>query len=124
MNLINTAVAILFVAVLLLPACAPQQQPPPTTPKPPAQQQQDLPPEMIEYTSPGQKIMVPVGMTFQITVNANPTTGYTWEAGFDQSLLKLVKRYTPSPSQTSMAGSGGLESLQFEGLKKGETRYT
>jgi predicted secreted protein len=52
-------------------------------------------------------------------VNANPTTGYTWEVGFDQSLLKLVKRYTPSG--TGMIGAGGVESFEFEGMKAGET---
>lgn len=58
-------------------------------------------------------------MTFVISVNANPTTGYTWEVGFDQSLLKLVKRYTPS--KTSLVGAGGVESFEFEGIKKGDT---
>jgi len=106
MNMTKTIIAILFVAVLLLPACAQQQ---PATPQ-----------ASLEYSNPAQKIEVPVGVAFTITVNANPTTGYTWEAGFDQSLLKLIKRYTPS--QTGMIGAGGTESFQFEGMKKGDTQ--
>jgi predicted secreted protein len=62
---------------------------------------------------------VPVGVKFTISVTSNPSTGYSWEAGFDQSLLKLVKRYTPSNS--GMIGASGTENFEFEGMRPGST---
>jgi len=113
MNFIKATLVILFVVSLLV-GCAPA--PAPVTP--PASQPV-APSGALEFTNPSQRITVPVGVSFTINVNANPTTGYTWEVGFDQSLLKLVKRYTPSG--TGMIGAGGVESFEFEGMKAGET---
>jgi len=71
-------------------------------------------------TPSDQQITVLVSGRFSITVNASlPSAGYTWEVGFDQRLLSLVKRYTPSG--TSMIGVGGVETFEFEGMKVGET---
>jgi predicted secreted protein len=113
MNFIKATLVILFVVSLLV-GCAPA--PAPVTP--PASQPV-APSGALEFTNPSQRITVPVGVSFTINVNANPTTGYTWEVGFDQSLLKLVKRYTPSG--TGMIGAGGVETFEFEGMKAGET---
>lgn len=115
MNFIKATLVILFIASLLI-GCTPAAKPEPATPPavtPPASTGSLL------FTNPAQKITVPVGVTFVINVDANPTTGYTWEVGFDQSLLKLVRRYTPSG--TGMIGAGGVESFEFEGMKAGET---
>ena len=122
MKIIKTALAILFVAVLLA-GCAPAASP--TTPVSPTVPESKpvvapvVPSGPLEFTNPAQRIKIPVGVTFVINVNANPTTGYTWEVGFDQGLLKLVKRYTPSSS--GLIGAGGVESFEFEGMKTGET---
>ena len=116
MNLVKIVIAIFIICSFFIAGCAAPQSTPAT---PPAQSKPAEPSGQVEYTSTGQKIEVPVGVTFIITVDANPTTGYTWEVGFDQSLLKMVKRYTAS--QPSMVGSGGSESFEFEGLKKGDT---
>ncbi len=70
-------------------------------------------------SNPANIITIPVGISFTINVKANPTTGYAWEAGFDQSLLKLVKQYTPSDS--GAIGAGGIESFEFQGMRAGET---
>lgn len=115
MNFIKATLVILFIASLLI-GCTPAAKPEPATPPsgtPPA------PTGSLQFTNPAQRITVPVGVTFVINVDANPTTGYTWEVGFDQSLLKMVKRYTPSG--TGMIGAGGVESFEFEGMKAGET---
>ena len=113
MNFIKATLVILFVVSLLV-GCAPA--PAPVTP--PASQPV-APSGALEFTNPAQRITVPVGIGFTINVKANPTTGYTWEVGFDQSLLKLVRRYTPSG--TGMIGAGGVESFEFEGMRAGET---
>lgn len=115
MNFIKATLVILFIASLLI-GCTPAAKPAPATPPAatPAESTGSL-----QFTNPAQKITVPVGVTFVINVDANPTTGYTWEVGFDQSLLKLVRRYTPSG--TGMIGAGGVESFEFEGMRAGET---
>ncbi len=117
MNLVKFAISVFIICSLFVAGCSAPQQAPSSPGKPSTPPAQPSGP--VEYTSTGQKIEVPVGVTFIITVSSNPTTGYTWEVGFDQSLLKMVKRYTPS--KPSMPGSGGSESFEFEGLKKGDT---
>jgi len=117
MNLIKAALVILFIAASLI-GCAPAAKPTPPPAAPPVSTPVE-PSGSLEFTNPAQRITVPVGVSFTINVNANPTTGYTWEVGFDQSLLKLVRRYTPSGS--GLIGAGGVESFEFEGMKAGET---
>jgi len=112
MNFIKTTLVILFIASLLI-GCTPAAKPAPEPATPAASS------GPLEYTNAAQRITVPVGVSFTINVSANPTTGYTWEVGFDQSLLKLVRRYTPSGS--GMIGAGGVESFEFEGMRAGET---
>ena len=112
MKFVKVTLAVLFIAVLLC-GCAPAVQPPAPTPEPtPA-------PTPSTYSNSAQPITVPVGVSFTISVSSNPSTGYSWEAGFDQSLLKLVKRYTPSES--GMMGASGVENFEFEGMKPGNT---
>lgn len=112
MKFVKVTLAVLFIAVLLA-GCAPAVTPPAPTPEPtPA-------PEPSTYSNSGQPITVPVGVRFTISVSSNPSTGYSWEAGFDQSLLKLVKRYTPSSS--GMIGASGVENFEFEGMRPGNT---
>ena len=117
MNLVKVTLSILFIAVMLA-GCTPAVKPAPEPAAPPASIPV-APSAPLEFSDAAQRITVPVGVSFTINVNANPTTGYTWEVGFDQSLLKLVRRYTPSG--TGMIGAGGVESFEFQGMKVGET---
>ena len=98
-------IALLFVGVLLIAGCASGGG--------------------KEYTSPNQPIEVKVGEQFIITLDSNPTTGYKWEASFDQSLLKLVKsEFKQDASKPGMVGVGGKEQFLFEGLKGTDTKIT
>lgn len=110
MNIIKTILAIAFV-ILLASGCASGATKPASQPVTPA--------ASLEVSNPANRITVPVGISFTINVKTNPTTGYAWEAGFDQSLLKLVKQYTPS--NTGAIGAGGIESFEFQGMRAGET---
>ncbi|MBA2652522.1 MAG: protease inhibitor I42 family protein [Tatlockia sp.] len=51
---------------------------------------------------------------FQVTLPANPTTGYQWEViSFDSSFLQLLySQYLPPKSQ--LAGAGGEMQFTFE----------
>jgi len=116
MKFVKLALAVLFIVVLLA-GCAPAAKP--VTPAPEPTPLPTPAPAPSTYSNSGQPITVPVGVSFTISVSSNPSTGYSWEAGFDQSLLKLVKRYTPSSS--GMIGAGGVENFEFEGMRPGNT---
>ncbi len=78
-----------------------------------------------EYSDPSQGIEIGVGKQFIIVLEANPTTGYTWETDFDKSLLKLVRsEFKPAKSEPGMVGVGGEQRFIFEGLKEGRTEAT
>ena len=77
------------------------------------------------YTDPDKVINVKVGQEFIIALGANPTTGYTWNEGFDGDFLQLIEnKYKPSDTKGGMVGAGGVRSFQFKALKKGETKVT
>jgi len=78
-----------------------------------------------EYTNPSQAIEVAVGGQFAIVLESNPTTGYEWEASYDNNLLKLVKSdYQQGETKQGVVGAGGKQYFTFEGLKKGDAQVT
>ena len=103
MNKLKVVPIPLVILILLFAGCAP------SAPK--------------EFTSPEQTIGMQVGEQFAIILDSNPTTGYGWEADFDQALLKLVKsEYNPKDKPEAMVGVGGRQQFIFEALEKGETQ--
>ncbi len=61
------------------------------------------------------------GQTLVITLEANPTTGYTWEATeFDEHVLRQVGETKFQP-QSSAIGAGGVQTLRFEAMNAGNT---
>lgn len=84
-----------------------------------------VPGQSEEYTDAGQKIEIGVGDQFIVALESNPTTGYQWEADFDQSFLRLVQdEFEPDEAEEGMVGVGGKQRFTFEGLKTGETELT
>lgn len=78
-----------------------------------------------EYSDAGQEIEIGVGDEFIVALESNPTTGYQWEADFDESFLNLVlDKFEPGEAEEGMVGVGGERKLTFEGLKAGETELT
>ena len=78
-----------------------------------------------EYSDAGQEIEIGVGDRFIVALESNPTTGYQWEAGFDESFLELVlDEFELGEAEEGMVGAGGEQKLTFEGLKAGETELT
>ncbi|MGO9119613.1 MAG: protease inhibitor I42 family protein [Desulfomonilaceae bacterium] len=66
---------------------------------------------------------VTLGKTFQISLKANPTTGYKWAASYDKKFLKLTgetyKRDVSGPK--TRLGAGGTTTFSFLPVKTGET---
>lgn len=59
-----------------------------------------------------------VGESFTISMDSNPTTGYSWTVQYDESYLALTNA-TYTASEPSLLGSGGQEHFTFEALKVG-----
>ncbi len=78
------------------------------------------------YTDSGQTINIGVNQKFVIALDSNPTTGYIWQASYDESLLQLVgKSYEMGKAaEQGAVGAGGVEYFQFKALKTGETEIT
>ena len=61
-----------------------------------------------------------------IALESNPTTGYIWEASYDETMLELVgESYEPGEyAKQGLIGAGGTELFRFRALKSGETEIT
>lgn len=71
---------------------------------------------------------VKVGQRFSITLESNPTTGYSWELAepLDESILKLVSSEYKTLATTfpPPPGTGGIEIWTFEALDRGTTEIS
>ena len=75
----------------------------------------------LDASDNGRQIEVKEGQTLVITLEANPTTGYSWDAvDLDEAIL----RQTGEPqfeSSSKVIGAGGTQITRFETLKAGQT---
>lgn len=76
------------------------------------------------HTDPGQTIHIGVNQEFVIALGANHTTGYSWQASYDQTMLELVKWNYEEEAKEGVVGAGGIEYFRFKALKAGETEIT
>jgi inhibitor of cysteine peptidase len=63
-----------------------------------------------------------VGELFTIRLQANPSTGFAWQAIFDPTAVALVDRAFEPRSQA--IGAGGEEVLTFKPLRAGRATIT
>ena len=82
--------------------------------------------EVKTYTDSGQAISIGVNQEFVIALGSNPTTGYSWQESYDETILELVeKTYKPGEeAEQGVVGAGGVEYFRFKTLKTGETEIT
>ena len=77
------------------------------------------------YDDAGQPIDTGVGQEFIIAIGSNPTTGYSWQASYDETMLELVEStYEADETEEGVVGSGGVEYFRFLALEAGETEIT
>jgi inhibitor of cysteine peptidase len=76
------------------------------------------------YTDPGQDINIGVNQEFIIALGSNPTTGYSWQASYDETRLELVKWNYEEENNEGVVGAGGVEYFRFKALKAGQTEIT
>ena len=75
------------------------------------------------YTDSEETINIGVNQEFVIALDSNPTTGYSWQASYDESILQLVgKSYEMGKAAKQGAvGAGGVDYFRFKTLKTGKT---
>ena len=78
------------------------------------------------YTDSGQAINIGTNQEFIIALDSNPTTGYSWQASYDESMLELVGKSYEMGEQAKQGavGAGGVEYFQFKAVKAGNTEIT
>ena len=74
------------------------------------------------YTSEDNLIRLEVGMEFTISLDSNPTTGYSWDfsSPLDERLIRLINS-SFQPPQTRRKGAGGKQIWTFQTVARGET---
>lgn len=71
----------------------------------------------------GKAYTVGVGETFNLSLDSNPTTGYTWTLSdaWDKTILTLAGEDYHSQANENVVGQGGQEIFRFKALKSGKT---
>ena len=82
--------------------------------------------EVKTYSDSGQTIGVDVNKEFVIGLGSNPTTGYRWQASYDDTAVTLVESeyQQGETAKEGVVGAGGVEYFKFKALKKGQTEIT
>lgn len=77
-------------------------------------------PVSVTCQTPVLEMGVNLDSEFKISLESNPTTGYKWEAKFDENFLKLKSDTLSRPSE-ALVGQGGTQTFGFLPVKVGET---
>ncbi|HEY5271277.1 MAG TPA: protease inhibitor I42 family protein [Anaerolineales bacterium] len=82
-------------------------------------------PVTLTAADKGSQVEVKVGEQIVITLDGNPSTGYTWEAkDLDTTMFEQVGDSTFNSSNPGLVGSGGTLTLTFKALKAGSASLT
>lgn len=74
----------------------------------------------LEAKDDGNQITLQKGQTLTVKLEANPTTGYTWEVvESDGAILRQVGE-TEYEAESDLIGAGGVETLRFEAVEAGD----
>ena len=84
-------------------------------------------PKTIELTpvaQTGTTVDAAVGDTIVVSLDANATTGYTWEFTAGDTFEIVSSEYVPDPSPSNVAGSGGTQVVTLKVTKAGTSDLT
>ncbi len=76
------------------------------------------------YSDPSQTISVGTNQEFVVSLDSNPTTGYTWQDTHDEAMVKLVEKTYQQAEGAKGVGAGGTEFFRFKALMAGKTTIT
>lgn len=117
---------ILLVCGLLIAGCVPQVVK--IVLKPAAEVPVTVTPELptpsevrLGAEDEGRQVELSEGQTLAVSLEGNPTTGYTWETEeLDEDILKQMGEAEFEP-QSDLIGAPGVLTLRFEAVGAGET---
>ena len=66
----------------------------------------------------------PTPQTVTLTLDSNPTTGFSWQVEQSEELFRLESVYTEDRTGEPVTGSGGTETITLTPLKAGKTEVT
>jgi inhibitor of cysteine peptidase len=97
------ALLTLLVALTVATGCTPQQQEVKAT-----------------IDDAGREMQLKKGQTLVVTLEGNPTTGYSWEVAepLDEQVLRQVGE-AEFKAESDLAGAGGVQVLRFEAVNAG-----
>ncbi len=79
----------------------------------------------LTATNNGAQVDLQLGDEVIITLDSNPSTGYTWEAvNLDATMFKPSGEPIFTRSDSTLVGSGGTLTLTFKTLKVGSSTLT
>ena len=67
---------------------------------------------------------VPAPQTVTLTLDSNPTTGFSWQVEQSEELFRVESVYTEDRTGEPVTGSGGTETITLTPLKAGKTEVT
>jgi inhibitor of cysteine peptidase len=78
------------------------------------------------FTEPDQTINAEVNKEFTIALGSNISTGYSWQAAYDEAALTLVEQTYQEKDTTGkqLVGAAGTEYFKFKPLSQGQTQVT
>jgi inhibitor of cysteine peptidase len=78
-------------------------------------------PVMLTEENDGQSVRISTGQQLVISLDGNPTTGYTWDVDTtNEDVLKQIGEPEFKASSGAL-GAGGVMTLAFEALSQGNT---
>jgi len=72
----------------------------------------------------GKTVQEPLGETFGIRLQENPTTGYSWNLSLSDGLGVSRDEYIPSSTGGQMVGGGGIRAFTLVTVSRGEQMIT
>lgn len=82
-------------------------------------------PITLTASDKGSQVSMKVGDQIVITLEGNPSTGYTWEAqSLDTTIFEQVGEATFVSSDPGLVGAGGSLTLTFKAVKAGTASLT
>jgi len=84
-------------------------------------------PKTIEITpvaQTGTTVDAAVGDTIVVSLEANPTTGYTWELTAGDTIEVVSSKYVADPNPDELAGAGGTQIVTLTVTKAGTSDLT
>ena len=72
----------------------------------------------------GRQVELKTGQELVITLEANPTTGYSWDADPQPETILQAAGEPEFESQSEMVGAGGTQIMRFEAVEAGEGTLT